>query len=123
MAFCHPLAAAAGAGAAAGADATGVATGAAPGSGKKDNDIFDAKPAVLERCPTGYETSPLERKRRAVEHASLLIRSDATLPLCPEAKQMGVPFTRVDIGYKLPFLLLFLRKIQVNWHTLVRILR
>ena len=37
-----------------------------------------------------------------MEDASLLVRSDATLPLCPEGQQMGVPFTRLDMGYKLP---------------------
>ena len=37
-----------------------------------------------------------------MEDASLLVRSDANLPLCPERDQLGVPFTQLDMAYKLP---------------------
>ena len=67
-----------------------------------DNDIFNARSAEIAQCPTGYGESLLERKRRAVEDASLLVRSDANLPLCPEREQLGVPFTHLDMAYKLP---------------------
>ena len=74
----------------------------AGGSQNDDNDIFGARPAELALCPRGYEASILERKRRAVEDASLLVRSDANLPLCPEGEQDGIPFTQLDKAYKLP---------------------
>ena len=44
----------------------------------------------------------MERKRRAVADASLLVRRDATLPLCSDGNQTKVPFTRLREGHKLP---------------------
>ena len=67
-----------------------------------DNDIFNARSADITQCPKGYGDSILERKRLAVQDASLLVRGDANLPLCPEGGQMEVPFTQLDMAYKLP---------------------